>query len=85
MVLTTSFALPVWAGGITKEQAIEKALTIHPGMVEKAYQETKKGVEVWEVRIKGDDGNTWKTYYRVDNGELFMKKKNDEIVDVETS
>ena len=65
------------AAGISKEQAIEQALLAHPGAVEKAYEETKRGVEVWEVKINGDDGNEWKSYYRVDDGALFMRKLND--------
>jgi uncharacterized membrane protein YkoI len=69
-----------WADSITKEKAIDMALASHPGSVEKAYQETKKGVEVWEVMINGEDGNIWKVYFRVDNGELFMKKLNNEVV-----
>lgn len=69
-----------WAGEISKEQAVKQALSTHPGSVEKAYQETKKGVLVWEVKIQGDDGHSWKTYYRADDGELFMEKKNDKIV-----
>ena len=77
LVFTTT---NIQAAEITKQQAIEQALAAHPGSVEKAYQETKKGVLVWEVKIQGDDGNTWKTYYRFDGGELFMKKKNDKIV-----
>ena len=78
--LLTVAAAASWAAGINKEQAIEQALAAHPGSVEKAYQETKKGVMVWEVKIRGEDGNTWKAYYRVDDGTLFMKKKNDEVV-----
>lgn len=74
-----------WAAEIDKQQAIEKALAAHPGSVEKAYQETKKGVLVWEVKVKGDDGNTWKSYFRVDNGDLFMKKKNDQLIDTKSS
>lgn len=69
-----------WAQEFNKEQAIEQALSAHPGAVEKAYQETKKGVLVWEVKIQGDDGHQWKTYYRANDGTLFMEKKDDAIV-----
>ena len=84
-ILLTSIVTMLWlnialADSITKEQAIDMALTSHPGSVEKAYQETKKGVNVWEVMINGEDGNVWKVYYRVDNGELFLKKLNNEVV-----
>jgi len=57
------------AGGITKEQIVERALKEHPGKVEKAYQDTKKGKEVWEVKIKGDDGKEHELYYDLKTGE----------------
>jgi uncharacterized membrane protein YkoI len=64
-----------WAQTPSKEQLIEKALAAHPGVVEEVYQETKKGVDAWEVKIKGDDGHTWEVYYRADNGDFFMEEK----------
>lgn len=65
------------AQGITREQAIEMALQAHPGEVEKAYKETKKGIETWEVKIQGDDGNEWELYYAVADGELIKEEKDD--------
>ena len=58
------------AGMLTKEQAIEKALADHPGDVEKAYREKKRGKDVWEVKIEGDDGKEWELYYDARSGEL---------------
>jgi hypothetical protein len=57
---------------MSKEVVIDNALVLHPGEVETAYRETQKGVEVWEVKITGEDDNAWESYYRLDNGELFM-------------
>jgi uncharacterized membrane protein YkoI len=65
------------AQGISKEQAIEMALRVHPGEVEKAYKETKRGVETWEVKIQGDDGYEWELYYAVADGELIKEEKDD--------
>lgn len=58
------------AGMITKEQAIDKALAEHPGKVEKAYMETKRGRKVWEVQVRGQDGKEWELYYDAETGEL---------------
>ena len=58
---------------ITKEQAVEMALKAHPGKVTKAYEETKKGKKVWEVKIKGDDGKKWEMYYEIATGELIAE------------
>ncbi len=79
MLLTVAVTPAVWAadGPLTKEQAIEKALKAHPGEVLKAYRETKKGNETWEVKIKGEDGKTWEVYYKIADGELFMEKQDD--------
>jgi uncharacterized membrane protein YkoI len=70
-------AAVVWFSGagfaagseLTKEQAVEKALKQHPGKLEKAYKETRKGKEVWEVKIKGDDGSEHELYYDAKTGE----------------
>ena len=61
---------PPSTGMFTKEQAIEKALAAHPGDVEKAYGEKKRGKEVWEIKIEGDDGKEWELYYDARSGEL---------------
>lgn len=61
---------PPSASMLTKEQAIEKALADHPGEVKKAYREKKRGKEVWEVKIEGDDGKKWELYYDAQSGEL---------------
>lgn len=76
-VVLTFTGISAWAveGPITKDQAVSMAVERHPGKVLKAYQETKKGVEVWEVKIDGDDGTTWKVYYKVIDGALFKEKK----------
>ena len=60
---------------ITKEQAVEMALKAHPGKVIKADDETKKGKEAWEVKIKGDDGKKWEVYYEVATGELIAEEE----------
>jgi uncharacterized membrane protein YkoI len=77
MLLTLTLASGAWAAGnpIDKDQAIEKALNAHPGEVLKAYQETKKGTEVWEVKIKDKTGITWEIYYKVADGELFLEQQ----------
>lgn len=58
---------------LTKEKAIEMALEAHPGEVIKAYQETKRGEEVWEVKIAGADGKQWEIYYTM-SGELLKEE-----------
>jgi len=60
---------------ITKEQAVEMALKAHPGKVIKADDETKKGKEAWEVKIKGDDGKKWEVYYEIATGELIAEEE----------
>ena len=55
---------------MSKEQIIDKALADYPGEVTKAYLEKKRGKDVWEIEIKGDDGKKWETYYDAMNGEL---------------
>jgi len=75
-VLSTAFVSTVGATEtMTKEMAIEKATQAHPGELIKAYQETKKGVEAWEVKIKGDDGKVWEVYYKIADGSLLMEKE----------
>ena len=58
---------------ISKEQAVEMAKQDVPGEVIKAYKETKKGREVWEVQIAGEDGKKREYYYDVETGELVKK------------
>lgn len=65
-------ATPV--NGITKEQAIAMALKAHPGDVTKAYKDTKKGRETWEVKINGTDGVKWEMYYDIKTGELVAEE-----------
>jgi uncharacterized membrane protein YkoI len=48
---------------LTKEQATSMALKSHPGKVVKAYKEVKRGQEVWEVQVNGEDGKEWELYY----------------------
>ena len=74
-VLTTA----VWAADpMTKDQAIEKALQTHPGgEVIKAYQETKQGVDTWEVKLKASDGTTWEIYYAIADGTLLKAERDD--------
>jgi len=60
---------------ITKEQAVEMALKAHPGKVIKADDETKKGKEAWEVKIKGDDGKKWEVYYEIATGALIAEEE----------
>lgn len=68
-----AFAVGAVAEELTKEQITEKALQAHPGKVEKVYKEQMKGKEVWEVKIKGDDGKEWEVYYSL-SGELIKTK-----------
>ncbi|MFK8078647.1 MAG: PepSY domain-containing protein [Granulosicoccus sp.] len=63
------------AADMTEEEAIAKALELHPGTVTEAYRETKKGVELWEVKITDENGLEWKTFYRIDNGEYAIDKR----------
>ncbi|CDH43993.1 PepSY domain-containing protein [Candidatus Contendibacter odensensis] len=58
------------AAAITKEQATEMALKAHPGKVTKAYEDTHKGKQTWEVKITGDDGKKWEVYYEIATGAL---------------
>ena len=75
--LTVVTVLPVSstlaADALTKEQATKMALESHHGKVVKAYEETKKGQKVWEVQVKGDDGQQWELYYSMD-GKLVEEK-----------
>jgi uncharacterized membrane protein YkoI len=57
------FSVAAEAAMVTKDQAITMALKTHPGKVLKAYKEVKKGQDVWEVSIDGDDGKEWELYY----------------------
>jgi uncharacterized membrane protein YkoI len=68
-----AFSIGAVAEDLTKEQITEKALQAHPGQVEKIYKEQMKGQEVWEVKIKGDDGKKWEVYYSL-SGELVKTK-----------
>lgn len=65
-------------GMIGKEQAIELALAEHPGDVTKAYKEKKRGKDVWEVKIKGDDGKKWEVYYDAETGALVKAESEDD-------
>ncbi|MDX1604790.1 MAG: PepSY domain-containing protein [Candidatus Competibacterales bacterium] len=77
LAAASTLALAV-EGTISKEQAIEMALQAHPGQVEKAYRETKRGAETWEVKIKGDDGYEWEVYYAVADGALVKEEREDD-------
>ncbi len=63
--------------GITLEQAIEMARQARPGTVEEVERDTKDGVAVWEVKIKGDDGQKWELYYSIADGKLVKEEKDD--------
>ena len=67
---TTPAASTPATTAITKEQATEMALKAHPGKVTKAYEDTHKGKQTWEVKITGDDGKKWKVYYEIATGAL---------------
>lgn len=73
-ILTAASTL-AQAADMTEEEAIAKALELHPGTVTEAYQETKKGVKLWEVKITDEKGLEWKTFYRLDNGEYAIDKR----------
>jgi hypothetical protein len=62
------------ARAITKEQAVEMALKAHPGEVTKAYEDTKKGKQTWEVKINGTDGKKWEVHYEIKTGALVSEK-----------
>lgn len=66
---------PAATGAITKEQAIAMALKAHPGKVTKAYEDSHKGKQTWEVKIDGVDGKKWKTYYEITTGALVDDKE----------
>ncbi len=74
-VLTVSASMAL-AAGMTKEEATAKATAAHPGEVTKVYQEKNKGQDVWEVKIKGQDGKKWEVFYAVDTGE-FVKESSE--------
>ena len=59
---------------ITKEQAVEMALKAHPGEVTKAYQDSKKGKQTWEVKINGTDGKKWEVHYEIKTGALVSEE-----------
>ena len=74
-VLTVSASMAL-AAGMTKEEATAKATAAQPGEVTKVYQEKNKGQDVWEVKIKGQDGKKWEVFYAVDTGE-FVKESSE--------
>lgn len=74
LVVIAPFAM---AEPMSLDQAVSAATAAHPGEVIKAYQETKRGQEVWEVKIAGEDGKQWEVYYAVNTGELVMEKIDD--------
>ena len=63
------------AADMTEEDAIAKALELHPGTFDKAYQETKKGVVLWEVKSTDESGQKWETFFKVEDGEFVMDEK----------
>jgi uncharacterized membrane protein YkoI len=67
-------AAAVPAREITKEQAVEMALKAHPGEVTKAYQDTKKGKQTWEVKVNGTDGKKWEVHYEIKTGALVSEE-----------
>jgi uncharacterized membrane protein YkoI len=73
VVTALSVSLTLAADALTKEQVTKMALESHPGKVVKAYEETRKGQKVWEVQVKGDDGQQWELYYSMD-GKLVDEK-----------
>ncbi len=75
VVTPPAVSQPAATGAITKEQAIEMALKLHPGEVTKAYEDGHKGKQTWEVKIKGKDGKKWKTYYEISTGTLVDDKE----------
>lgn len=62
---------------VSEEEVVAKAVAAHPGEVTKAYKETKKGKELWEVKIKGEDGKEWEVFYDVQTGEFVEEKAED--------
>ena len=74
LLATSSLAL---AAPMSMDEAVAKATEAHPGEVIKAYQEVKRGQDVWEVKINGEDGNRWEVYYAVDTGELVKEEMDD--------
>ena len=65
------------AEGITMEQAVGLALEARPGTVQKVEKDTEDGVQVWEVKVKGDDGAKWELYYSIADGELVKEEQDD--------
>ncbi len=59
---------------ITKAQATEMALKAHPGTVTKAYEDSHKGKQTWEIKINGNDGKKWEVYYEIATGALVDEK-----------
>jgi uncharacterized membrane protein YkoI len=55
---------------LSEDKAIQMALDAYPGVVVKAYKETRRGGEVWDVEIKNKDGRMGKFYYDVKTHEL---------------
>ena len=50
------------------------ALKAHPGEVTKAYQDSKKGKQTWEVKINGTDGKKWEVHYEIKTGALVSEE-----------
>lgn len=74
LVSLAAFSIVVLlAADLTKKQVTDLALQAHPGKVIKAYKETHKGQEAWEVQVKGDDGKKWEIYYTLE-GQLIEEK-----------
>jgi len=42
--------------------------------VTKAYEDSHKGKQTWEVKINGNDGKKWEVYYEIATGALVDEK-----------
>jgi len=62
---------------LTREAAIAQALGHRPGEVIKAYRETKRGRDLWEVQIRDEEGRQWELYYAADDGTLVAEEIDD--------
>ena len=66
--LMTAVGAQTLAAAATRDSVEKTALTAHPGKVEMVEQTKRMGKDVWEVKIKGNDGREYNLYYDISSG-----------------
>ncbi len=69
------FATPLGKGRYSSQKRLRgESVTLlswgNHGAVKEAEMDTENSKDVWEVKVKGDDGNKWELYYDAKIGDL---------------